>query len=122
MLVKISPGPAFYTLYATKEVLTEAMKKEGDGEVLYKDFNAGDTIRWHLAVSYGNFFITNGKVLLAQCWQDGMPESEKLKDAKALAILQKAFPDREIVQINPMSLNLSGGDMHCSTQQQPVKK
>ncbi|RNB87214.1 hypothetical protein EDM56_16185 [Brevibacillus fluminis] len=40
--------------------------------------------------------------------------------SKRNKILQAAFPDREIVQINPTAVNWNGGGIHCITQQQPV--
>ena len=33
--------------------------------------------------------------------------------------LQRLFPERRVVQINPLDVNWSGGGMHCITQQQP---
>jgi agmatine deiminase len=48
-----------------------------------------------------------------------MPESIKKKDQAALNILKKAFPNRKIVPVHSLPINLGGGGIHCSTQQQP---
>lgn len=117
----ILPTPS-YSLYSERRVLTDSMKNTIDGKALFANFKAGDEIFWLPAVSYCNFFITNGVVLLARYWQDGMPESERKKDEQALQILKNCFPERKIVQLNPMAFNRYGGGMHCGTQQQPKTK
>jgi len=72
------------------------------------------------ATSYLNFLITNGIVLTPVYWKQGRPASMAAKDNRMKQILQKAFPDREIVGINPEAINVGGGGIHCITQQQPV--
>lgn len=52
-------------------------------------------------------------------WHPGLPPHEHEKDEKVKEALQKLFPGRQIVQIDPMGLNRYGGGMHCATQQQP---
>ena len=66
-----------------------------------------------------NYLVTNGVVLLPSYTAMG---SSKEKEAQVKAIFQKAFPKREIIFINAMQLNWSGGGIHCSTQQQPKRK
>ncbi|HEX6536452.1 MAG TPA: agmatine deiminase family protein [Gemmatimonadaceae bacterium] len=85
----------------------------------YRGIAVGDTIHWVPAVSYVNFVITNGVVLAAAYWHEGLPERERKKDERVRATLERLFPDRRIVQIDPLAFNWSGGGMHCSTQQQP---
>ncbi|HEV7331020.1 MAG TPA: agmatine deiminase family protein [Flavisolibacter sp.] len=116
--IVVLPTPA-YSLYTDKEILTEASLNNQTGKAMFKGKKAGDEIRWLSNVGYANFFITNGMVLLASYWQEGLPEGEKRKDEKAREILQSLFPDRKVVQINPMALNRNGGGMNCATQQQP---
>ena len=41
------------------------------------------------------------------------------RDAEAMAILQKAYPDRKVIPVYAMSLNLSGGGIHCLTKNVP---
>lgn len=100
--------------------LSEEDKRSDPMGAWYRGIKAGDTIHWVPAMSYLNFVISNGVVLAAKYWHDGLPERERRKDEQVRATLQHLFPGREIVQINPMPINWSGGGMHCSTQQQPV--
>lgn len=64
-----------------------------------------------LAASYANFLIVNGAVL--------MPAYGDAKDNEAAAVMQQAFPDREIVQINCRPLIWQNGSLHCITMQMP---
>jgi agmatine deiminase len=41
-------------------------------------------------------------------------------DARARAVVQACFPEREIVQIDVNYLASGGGGIHCITQQQPA--
>lgn len=45
-----------------------------------------------------NFVVSSGVVLMPKYWESGMPQIIKEKYEKAFAVLQKAFPDMEIVQ------------------------
>ncbi len=65
-----------------------------------------------LAASYANFLIINGAVL--------MPAYGDPADAKAVEVLQAAFPDREIVAIPCRSLIWQNGSLHCLTMQLPA--
>jgi len=64
-----------------------------------------------LAASYANFLIVNGAVL--------MPAYGDPADAVAAAVLEKAFPDREIVQVPCRPLIWQNGSLHCITMQLP---
>ena len=64
-----------------------------------------------LPASYANFYIGNKVVLL--------PVFDDPNDAKALAVLQRCFPTREIVAIPARDLVWGLGTCHCLTQQQP---
>ena len=64
-----------------------------------------------LPASYANFYIGNRAVLLPVY---GHPNDEKAK-----ALLQKFFPDREIIAIACNHLVVGLGSIHCVTQQQP---
>lgn len=74
------------------------------------------------AMSYCNFLITNGAVIAQKFWSEGVDESVRRKDEEALAILQRCFPDREVIQINTVPLNLLGGGIHCGTRQVPASR
>jgi len=51
--------------------------------------------------------------------KEGKSYRLKEKDQNAKNIMQSYFPNRRIIQIDPTSLNFSGGGIHCITQQQP---
>jgi agmatine deiminase len=62
--------------------------------------------------SYVNFYIANGGIV--------MPSFGVPGDARARAVIQAAFPDRTVVQIDITQLASGGGGIHCITQQQPA--
>ena len=64
-----------------------------------------------LAASYANFLIVNGAVL--------MPAYGDAADSAAAAVLARAFPDREIVQVPCRPLIWQNGSLHCITMQLP---
>jgi len=65
-----------------------------------------------LPASYANFYIGNKTVIV--------PAFGHENDKKALAIIQKAFPDRKAVGINCTDLVHGLGAIHCISQQQPA--
>ncbi len=67
-----------------------------------------------LALSYANFLIINGAVLL--------PVYRDPADRIALAQLARCFPDREIVPIMALPLVEHGGSIHCVTMQLPAAR
>jgi len=73
-----------------------------------------------LAASYMNFLITNNAVLVPQYYQMGRDPLTKTTDAYAMSVLQNAFPTRKIVPVHVDGLNINGGGMHCTSQQQPI--
>ena len=79
----------------------------------------GDPLLRVPAASYMNYLVTNGIVLLPTYATAG---SSVAKENEVRKIFQEQFPGREIVFIDAMPLNWSGGGIHCSTQQQPRKK
>ncbi|WP_321402326.1 agmatine deiminase family protein [Maridesulfovibrio sp.] len=82
-------------------------------------FPVGKDIQVVPAQSYCNFLISNGVVLAQKYWHEGLPEKVKRRDAEALEVLKKAFPNRKVVTINTLGINFGGGGIHCSTQQEP---
>lgn len=64
-----------------------------------------------LAASYANFLIINGAVLV--------PTYADPADARALAVIREAFPDREIVGVPCRDLIWQNGSLHCCTMQLP---
>jgi len=65
-----------------------------------------------LPASYANFYFANAAVLL--------PTFDVDQDREAIAILEKAIPDRPIVPIPARDLVLGLGAVHCLTQQEPA--
>ncbi|MFM6981265.1 MAG: agmatine/peptidylarginine deiminase [Microbacteriaceae bacterium] len=62
--------------------------------------------------SYINHYIVNGAVILCAFDDEG--------DARAKAVLESAYPGREIVLVDARPLFARGGGIHCITQQQPA--
>lgn len=65
-----------------------------------------------LPASYANFYIANGTVLV--------PTYQHPNDRRALAQLQRVFPERQVVGIHCTPLVWGLGAIHCVTQQQPA--
>jgi len=63
-------------------------------------------------LSYINFYVANGGVVLPAY---GVPA-----DARARAVVERAFPDRAVVQVDVRKIAINGGGIHCITQQQPA--
>jgi agmatine deiminase len=57
-------------------------------------------------------YIANGGIVMPSF---GIPG-----DARARAVIQAAFPERETVQIDITHLASGGGGIHCITQEQPA--
>jgi agmatine deiminase len=65
-----------------------------------------------LPASYANFYIANKKVLV--------PTYRHANDARALSILEKCFPGRQVVGVDCTDLVWGLGAIHCLTQQVPL--
>jgi agmatine deiminase len=64
------------------------------------------------AAGYINFYVCTGAVIA--------PEFGDLRtDAAAQRELQRAFPGRDVLQINVDAIAAGGGGIHCTTQQEP---
>jgi len=63
-------------------------------------------------ISYVNFYLANGGVV--------MPAYDAPGDEPARRIIERAFPGREIVQVDVRDIAIGGGGIHCITQQQPA--
>ena len=76
-----------------------------------------DLVIWEeqlLPASYANFYIANGLVVV--------PTYRCDKDEKVLGILEKCFPEREIVGIDSTDIIWGLGSFHCLSQQEPRLK
>lgn len=65
-----------------------------------------------LPASYANFYIANKSVIV--------PTYRCDKDAIALEIIQKCFPDRKVVGIDSTDIIWGLGSFHCLSQQEPL--
>jgi len=62
--------------------------------------------------SYINHYLVNGAVILCAFNDEN--------DEVAKAILEKCYPDREVVLVDARPIFARGGGIHCITQQQPT--
>jgi agmatine deiminase len=65
-----------------------------------------------LPASYANFYIANAAVVV--------PTFRDVNDKIALEIIQKAFPDREVIGIDSTDIIWGLGSFHCLSQQEPA--
>jgi len=94
------PTPMFYTAEEAAGI---------DQAVTGMNRGAGE----RLAASYVNFYIANGAIIAPQFGVE--------TDAEAERVLQRLFPSREIVMLPAREILLGGGNIHCITQQQPMR-
>lgn len=98
-----------------------------DQHIPLKDFSyadrhlvkVGDTLTHVAASSYMNFLVTNGVVVTASYAKD---EASIKREKEVEQLFQKAFPGRKIIFLDAMILNWGGGGIHCSTQQEPIRR
>jgi agmatine deiminase len=65
-----------------------------------------------LPASYANFYIANRLVLV--------PTYRCSRDARALDILERLFPNRRVIGVDSTELIWGLGSFHCITQQEPA--
>ncbi|MFJ2318878.1 agmatine/peptidylarginine deiminase [Pseudomonas sp. NPDC087817] len=65
------------------------------------------------AAGYINYFVINGAVIAPEF-------GDQDADKKAFDLLQKLYPDREVVQLNIDAIAAGGGGIHCVTSHQPA--
>ncbi len=104
----LEPGDSVYDYLATLSYT--------DGSV----FPIGHPIRVLAAGSYLNFTITPKVVLGQRFYQKGMNHSIHDRDVAVEKQLRVLFPNREVVMLDAMAINLGGGGLHCITMHQPV--
>jgi agmatine deiminase len=100
----------------TKRIPFNTLNKE---EISWFDNVTQDTVEFYLTTGYFNFIIANGVVVTSKYWKEGDSEDVRLKDEKAKSILEKAFPNRKVVQIDCMPLHHDGAGLHCHSRNEP---
>lgn len=79
----------------------------------------GQVMEFYLPAGYLNFIIANGVVVTGRFWRPGRPESQRRKDQLARQVLQRAFPGRQVLQIDVRPLLFDGAGLHCHSRNQP---
>lgn len=74
---------------------------------------------FHAASCYLNYIVTNDLVLMSTYIEKG---SSIEKEEQAKKIIKEVFPNRELILLDVMTINLNRGGIHCSTQQEPSLK
>lgn len=98
-----------YSIYqANKSIVNESgfeLVEISEPQASYSDGN-------RLPLSYINFYLANGAVILPQfgCQQDG----------EALSVMTDLFPERKIHPVDANPILVGGGGIHCITMQQPL--
>ncbi|CAM5517468.1 agmatine deiminase family protein [Streptomyces narbonensis] len=104
----------------TKKILQSATDAQGRSLTL-TELPGPDRDRMRVRVgpdssflsSYTNYYTVNGAVLVPQF-------GDTVADGTAYAILQAAYPGRNVIQLNIDTIASGGGGIHCATQSQPV--
>ncbi|KAJ5795020.1 hypothetical protein N7457_001619 [Penicillium paradoxum] len=68
-----------------------------------------------LSASYVNFYFVNGGLIIPKF-------GDEERDQKALEMLQGLLPERVVRQVYASAIPLTGGVLHCVTQQVPAMK
>jgi len=104
-VIKVPQPPAGKMIRTASDVATllpaEGVARREEGDVL--------------AGSYVNLYVCNGGVVMP-----GLGQEEA--DARAKAVIEGAFPERKVVQVQTREVLLGGGNIHCITQQQPAAR
>ncbi|MEZ4708814.1 MAG: agmatine deiminase family protein [Caldilineaceae bacterium] len=120
VLAGYDPDPDSYDheiTLAHLEILQDATDAQGrpleiltlEGPMEIRETYATDDF----AAGYIGFYVCNGGVIM-----QGF--GDEAADSAARAVVQSAFPDREIVQLGIDGIAAGGGSIHCATQQEPL--
>jgi len=105
--------PNYRPLHENRELLERMQLEDGEPLNIIELPMPAKIVRegQRLPASYANFYIANKIVLL--------PVFADVHDKWAVAVLEKALPERRIVPIDCRELIWGLGAFHCLTQQQP---
>lgn len=104
---KMEPGDSVYDFISTLEYQ--------DGSV----FPKGEAVNVIAAASYLNFFITDRVVIGQKYGRAGTDDVNLERDEAVKGILESVFPDRKVLMLDALAINLGGGGIHCITMQEP---
>jgi agmatine deiminase len=107
ILTTMSPGDYVYDYIKTLDYTDSS------------EFPSGDTINVVAAASYLNFIITSEVIIGQKYWREGIPEEIKTRDEETKKLLGSLFPNRKVVMIDALAVNLGGGGLHCISMHQP---
>jgi agmatine deiminase len=117
-IIRVPHAKAIYKTFDYDETFVQYLRKmrfEDDTVI-----EEGKPVKAILPTSYLNFIVTNGVVLIPSYWKEGRSEEYLQKDEAFKQAIKEAFPNRDIIQINPEDINVGGGGMHCISQQMPA--
>ncbi len=89
-------------------------------EVRGYDFAEGEDEREvgeRLAASYVNFYFSNGAVVMPVFGGEN-----EMSDRRAVEIMERLNPEREVIPIPARDILVGGGNIHCITQQIPKSR
>lgn len=113
------PDPDSFDHEVTKRhltILNEATDAEGNPlkvivlegpSIIRENYETKD-----FAAGYIGYYVCNGAVIMQEF-------GDHMADRNAREAIAKAFPHREIVQLNIDGIAAGGGSIHCATQQEP---
>ncbi|NJX15616.1 agmatine deiminase family protein [Tamlana crocina] len=87
-----------------------------------KESNFNETKIFIKPTSYLNFIITKNKVIVPSYAQYLKSDEAISKDSKVEIIFKSIFPEKEIVMLDCIELNRSGGGFHCVAINKPKPK
>lgn len=70
-----------------------------------------------LAASYVNFYFSNGAVVMPVFGGEN-----EMSDRRAVEIMERLNPEREVIPIPARDILVGGGNIHCITQQIPKSR
>jgi len=132
-LVRIPTAPLLFTVMEAGDPIYDYYASYNHWVHPERDTLSGPMLAV-LPTSYVNYLMTtrtvgaksqsetSGAVLVARYWRQGEGRSEEVrkKEEEAHSVIQRAFPGRDLVHVDIEPVNMGGGGIHCSSQQQPM--